>query len=336
MVNGLRRRLARFGLLSTAHVNRRVIPAICSNPRAVLGAVASRDVARARAYARTWDIPRAHGSYEELLGDPDLDVVYIALPNALHVEWTLHAIDAGKHVLCEKPMALVPEDIDRIAEAARRRNIVVTEAFMYRHEPLTDRVVDLLARDAIGPLRSIHVGFTYQRSREADVRLSAALGGGCLWDVGCYAVSYARLMAATEPLEVFGWATWGDSSVDEVFTGLLRFPDDIVATVHASFRAEYRTWVDLVGGDAAMRVTAPFKPSPQETLELRRGDLVQSVLVEGSPELFVREIEDMVSAVLDGRPPRISLEDSRGNAAALAALYESARVQTPVRIGRRG
>ncbi len=313
------------GLLSTAHINRRVIPAIRANPRAVLGAVASRDLARARAYARTWDIPRAHGSYEALLADPEVDVVYIALPNGLHVEWTLRAIAAGKHVLCEKPMALVAEDVDRITEAAGRHNVRVTEAFMYRHEPLTARVVELVGRGAIGPLRSMHVGFTYQRSRQADVRLSAELGGGCLWDVGCYAVSYARLIAGGDPVEVFGWATWGDSGVDETFAGMLRFSTDLVVTVYASFRAEYRTWVDIVGADAAMRVTAPFKPSPQETIELRRGDLVQSIPVDGSPELFVREIEDIVGAILDDQSPCISLEDSRGNAATLAALYESAR-----------
>jgi xylose dehydrogenase (NAD/NADP) len=325
----------RWGLLSTARINRRVIPAIRSNPRAVLAAVASRDLAQARTYARTWDIPRAHGSYDDLLRDPGVDVIYIGLPNALHVEWTLRAIEAGKHVLCEKPVALTPADVDRIVEATRARHVVVTEGFMYRHEPLTDRVLDLLASDAIGPLRSMQVGFTYRRTRDADVRLLAELGGGCLWDVGCYPVSYARLLAGAEPTEVFGWAAWGASGVDEIFTGLLRFPNDVVASVHASFRAEYRMWADVSGADAALRVANPFKPSPQEPIELQRGDLVQTVDIDGSPELFVREIEDMVSAVLDGRPPRISLEESRGNAATLAALYESARTGRAIRIPTR-
>lgn len=315
----------RWGLLGTAHVNRRVMPGIRSHARAALAAVASRDLDRARAYARTWDIPRAHGTYDGLLDDPDVDVIYVGLPNTLHVEWTLRAIRAGKHVLCEKPMALHAADVDRIAEAARDSHVVVAEAFMYRHEPLTDRVIELLARGAIGPLRSLHVGFTYQRTRAADVRLVPELGGGCLWDVGCYSVSYARMIARAEPVEVLGCASWGETGVDESFTGLLRFPNDLVATVYASFRSEYRTWADVTGADAALRVTNPFKPSPQESVELRRGDLVQTVMVDGSPELFVRQIDDMTSAVLDGHPPRISLEDSRGNAATLAALYESAR-----------
>lgn len=322
----------RCGLLSTAHINRRIIPAIRAHARAVVAAVGSRDLARARAYARTWDIPRAYGSYDEVLGDDEVDLVYIALPNALHVAWTLRAIAAGKHVLCEKPMALLPSDVDRIAAAARERNVIVAEAFMYRHEPLTDRMLTLLRQGAIGPLRAMHIGFTYRRSREADVRLSAALGGGCLWDVGCYPVSYARLVAGSEPVEVFGTAEVGTSGVDEAFTGLLRFADGLVATIHANFHAEYRTWADVSGADAAMRIAAPFKPAAQESIELRRGDLVQTLVIDGSPELFVREVDDIVRAILDGTPPRISLEDSRGNAATLAALHESARTGQPVRL----
>jgi predicted dehydrogenase len=322
----------RWGLLGTARINRRLIPAMRAHARAVVTAVASRELARARTYANTWDIPRAHGSYDALLDDAHIDAIYIGLPNALHVEWTLRAIDAGKHVLCEKPLALDPLDVDRIASAAHARGVVVTEAFMYRHEPLTDRVLRLVQDDAIGPLRSISTSFAYNRTREEDVRLQAALGGGCLWDVGCYAVSYARLIAGTEPIEAFGWATWGATGVDEVFTGLLRFPRDIVATVHSSFRSEYRHWADVSGADAALHVTNPFKPGLQETVELRRGDVTQAVAVEGSPELFVRQIDDFVASALDRRPPKVSLAESRGNAAAIAALYESARAGVPVQI----
>lgn len=320
----------RFGLLGTARINRRLIPPIRANARAVVTAVASRDLAQARAYAKTWDLPRAHGSYEALLQDEAIDAVYIGLPNALHVEWTLRAIAAGKHVLCEKPLALDPLDVDGIAAAAAARGVVVAEAFMYRHEPLTARVLRLVADDALGPLRAISTSFTYNRTRDNDVRLLPALGGGCLWDVGCYAVSYIRLIAGAEPVEVFGWAAWGDTGVDEVFTGILRFPDDVTATVHASFRAEYRHWADVSGADAALRVHNPFKPGTQETVELRRGDITQSLLVEGSPELFVRQVDDFVAAVLDGATPCISMADSRGNAATLAALYASARTGRPV------
>lgn len=320
----------RWGLLGTARINRRIIPAIRANTRANLVAVASRDLARARAYAREWDIPRAYGSYHALLRDDAVDAVYIGLPNALHVEWTLRALERGKHVLCEKPLALDPQAVERIAVTAGARGRIVAEAFMYRHEPLTDRTLGLVADGAIGPLQSITVSFTYRRSRDHDVRLIPDLGGGCLWDVGCYAVGYARLIAGVEPREVFGWASWGPSGVDEAFTGLLRFADGLIATVHASFHSDYRHWADIAGIDAAMRVGNPFKPARRDVIELRRGDLVQSVPVDGSAELFVRQVDDFVASALDGAPSRVSLADSRGNAAALAALYQSARSGRPV------
>lgn len=322
----------RWGLIGTARINRRLIPAIRANDRSRLVAVASRDLAAARAYARTWDIPRAHGAYDALLDDTGVDAVYIGLPNALHAEWTLRAIEAGKHVLCEKPLALDPRDVERIDQAARARGVIVAEGFMYRHEPLTDRAIRLIRGEAIGPLRAIAAAFTYLRTRDADVRLVPALGGGCLWDIGCYPVSYVRLIAGAEPVEVFGLAEWGPTGVDEAFTALLRFPGGLSATVHASFRADYRHWVDVTGADASMRIQNPFKPGRDEALELRRGELVQTVHVEGSPELFVRQVDDLVAAALDGCAPRIPLSDSRGNAAVLAALYESARSNVPVRL----
>ncbi len=300
--------------------------------RSILAAVASRDAARAAAYAAEWQIPRAHGSYEALLHDPEVDAIYVPLPNALHVEWTLRALDANKHVLCEKPLALVPEDVDRIAAVAAARERVVAEAFMYRHEPLIARVLELLRADAIGPLRTIASGFTYQQSRSPDVRLDPALGGGSLWDVGCYPVSVVRLAAGQEPVEVFGTATPGPSGVDESFTGLLRFAGDLTGTIYSSFRASFRTWLEVVGSDGILRVIHPFRSAPGEVIELTRGDQTERIIVEGSPLLFVRQIEDFAAAALEGRPQVMSLAESRGNAGVLAALHESARRGAPVQV----
>jgi xylose dehydrogenase (NAD/NADP) len=321
-----------WGLLSTAHINRRVIPAMRAARRSVVSAVASRDAARAESYAREWEIPRWHASYDALLHDSGIDAVYIPLPNALHVEWTLRAVDAGKHVLCEKPLALAADDIDRIASVARARDRVVAEAFVYRHEPQTQRLLELLRGGAIGPVRTISSGFSYQQSRAADVRLDAALGGGSLWDVGCYAVGIARLAASAEPTEVFGWSSTTTSGVDEEANGLMRFADGVVASIHSSFRAAYRTWLEIGGRDGAIHVPNPFRPAPLEAIELRRGDDVTRLEVQGSPLLFVRMIEDFIVSTLDGKPPVITLEESRGNAATLAALYESARTGLPVRL----
>jgi hypothetical protein len=185
----------RWGLLSTARINRAVIPAIRGSARSELTAVASRTLDRAREYAAEWRIPRAIGSYEALVDDPDVDVLYIPLPNHLHVEWTVKALEAGKHVLCEKPLALSVEDVDRIAGACRRTGKAAAEAFMYRHHPLTAAAQAFAAGGRLGAINSYRGAFTFLLTREGDVRLDPAMGGGSLWDVGCYPVSYANLIA---------------------------------------------------------------------------------------------------------------------------------------------
>jgi len=322
----------RWGLLGTAQINRRLIPAMRAARRSVVAAVASRDAARSAAYAREWEIPVAHGSYDALVHDGAIDAVYIPLPNALHVEWTLRALDAGKHVLCEKPLAASGEDVDRVAAVAHARERVVAEAFMYRHEPLFARVLALTADGAIGTLQTINAGFTFLRTRRHDVRLDPRLGGGSLWDVGCYPVSAALAIAGGAADEAFGWATGPEGGVDESFSGALRFRGGAVAMIHSGFHAAYRTWLEVGGSDGAMRIANPFKPGPRESIELQRGDRVETIIVEGSPQLFVREIEDFVAAVLDGRPPAMSLHDSRHVAAALAALYSSVERRRPVQL----
>ena len=322
----------RWGLLGTAHINRRLIPAMRAARRSTLVAVASRDAQRAAAYAREWNIAATHVGYEQLLRDASIDAVYIPLPNALHVEWTLRALDAGKHVLCEKPLALTPNEVDRIDAVSRDRHRVVAEAFMYRHEPLTARLIELVSSGGVGTVRMMSSGFTFLRSRDPDVRLDAALGGGSLFDVGCYPVSLMRLLATREPRDAFGWAATGATGVDEMFSGLLRFADGVVAHVHCSFRAPYRTWLEVIGSDAVVRVASPFKPGARDSIEIIRGEDVQRIEIEGSPLLFVRQIEDFVNAALDGRAPLVSLAESRGNAAALAALAQSARSGLPVQI----
>jgi xylose dehydrogenase (NAD/NADP) len=322
----------RWGLLGTAQINRRLIPAMRATRRSAVSAIASRDLARAQAYAGEWQIPVAHGGYDSLMRDPTVDAVYIALPNTQHVEWTLRALDAGKHVLCEKPLALTPDDVDRVAAVARARGCVAAEAFMYRHEPLIGRVLELLSGGAIGTVRTISSGFSFARERPNDIRMNAALGGGSLWDIGCYAVSAVRLVAGTEPLEAFGWAAMSAAGVDESFTGQLRFAEGLVAAVHSDFGAAYRTWLEVAGTDGVLRVNDLFRPSTRHDIHVRRGDEVQQVTVEGSPLLFVRQIDDLISAALDGRAPTVSLDESRGNAAALAALYRSAREGRPVQL----
>ena len=199
----------RWGLLGTARINRMVIPPLRASAGNRLVAVASRDLARARGYAQEWGIERAHGAYEALLADPGIDAVYIPLPNHLHAEWTIPAARAGKHVLCEKPLALTVAEVDAMGAAAREGGVVLAEAFMYRHHPQTLKVKELVDAGAIGPVRFVRGTFSFPLTRPGDVRLQPEWGGGCLWDVGCYPLSFTRFVLGREPLEAAGAQCWG-------------------------------------------------------------------------------------------------------------------------------
>ena len=323
----------RWGLLGAARINRSVIPAIRESPRSELVAVASRDPARAAAYAHEWGIPRSFGRYEEMLADDEIDVVYNPLPNGLHAEWTIRAARAGKHVLCEKPLAITVEEVDAIAETARQAGVVIAEGLMYRHHTLTREVKAMVERGTLGELRVVRGCFTFPLTREADVRLDPTLGGGCLWDLGVYPISYARLMTGTEPLEAFGWQTLGPTGVDVDFAAQLRFPANVVLQCDTGFRAAFRRDVEIVGSEASLFVPNPFKPGPSEPVHLVRGEDRQTIQVAGSEaHLYLGEVEDLADAVLLARKPAVSLADSRGTVAAVVALLASAREGRPVRV----
>ena len=326
------KRVLRWGLLGTARINRAVIPPLRGSTRSALVAVASRTVERAEAYAREWAVPRAFGSYEAMLADPGLDAIYIALPNSLHADWTIKAAEAGKHVLCEKPLAVSVEEVDAIEAAARRAGVVVAEAFMYRHHPQTLKVKQLVDDGAVGEVRLVRGSFTFNLTRPIDVRLDASLGGGSIWDVGCYPISYARYVIGAEPIEAFGWQVSSPSGVDETFAGQLRFVAagrQVYAQFDSGFRAPFRAHLEIVGSEGTLQAPQPFKPGLAEHLLLRQGDDERSLSIPGQ-ELYAGEIEDMADAVLDGKAPRISLADSRGNVAAIVALLRSAREGVPV------
>jgi predicted dehydrogenase len=314
----------RWGILGTARINRRIIPAMRLAQRSELVAVASRDAERAETYAREWAIPRAVAGYQALLDDPAIDAVYIPLPNTDHVPWTLAAIAAGKHVLCEKPLALDPHDVDRIATAASKAGVAVEEGFMYRHEPLTARVMSLVRDGAVGSVRAILSGFTFALGSGRNIRLDPSLAGGALWDIGSYPVTYAQLITGHEPKMVFGSAQWHPAGVDDEFSGLLRFDEGVSAHVYAGFRVPYRTWLEILGEEGVLTVPNPFRPGPLETLELERGGKIEQIAVAGSPEIFVREIDNFAARVLDGAPAVVTLDESRRTAATLAALHASA------------
>jgi len=320
-----------WGLLSTARINRALIPPLQVSRRNKLLAVASRSQATADAYAREKKIPRAYGSYEALLADPEIDVIYNPLPNHLHAEWTIKAVQAGKHVLCEKPLALSVDEVDAIFAAARQHGRVVAEAFMYRHHPQTLKVQEIVQSGSLGTLKLIRGSFTFVLTREGDVRLKPEWGGGSIWDVGCYPISYARAVVGEEPLEVFGWQVTGPTGIDETFVGQMRFGGGVIAQFDSSFVIPFHAFMEIVGSEGTLNIPHPFKPGIAEKIYLTRGERIETITIKGG-ELYSGEVEDMADAILLGRTPRVTLEDSRANVAAIAALLESARTGRPVQL----
>ncbi len=318
-----------WGLLSTAHINRALIAPLNASKRNRLRAVASRSQSTADSYAREWKIPRGLGSYEALLNDPEIDVIYNSLPNHLHAEWTIKALEAGKHVLCEKPLALTLAEVDAMVAASQRAGKVVTEAFMYRHHPQTLRVRELVDNGDLGKLQMIKGSFTFTLTRENDIRLKKEMGGGSIWDVGCYPISYARAVTGAEPLEVFGWQVSGPAGIDETFVGQMRFPDDVYAQIDCGFKSPSHAFIEIVGADGTLNIPVPFKPGKKEKFYLTRDGKTETFEIKGQ-ELYLGEVEDMADAILLDKPPRISLDDSRGNVAAILALLESAQSGRPV------
>jgi xylose dehydrogenase (NAD/NADP) len=321
-----------WGLLSTAHINRSLIPPIKKSERNELVAVASRDADKASAYARKWDIPRSFGSYEAMLADPDIDVIYISLPNSLHAEWTIRAAQSEKHVLCEKPLAMSVTEVDAVREAADRQGVVVAEAFMYRHHPQSQQVKLLVDEGQIGNLQLIRGCFTFQIGNKDDIRLVSKLGGGSIWDVGCYPISYARFLVGGDPELVYGWQICNDDGVDLQFVGQMRFPNGVMAQFDSSFQTPFRTQMEIVGDQGSLEIANPFKPGWSNVIHLTRDGETKDITVPGE-ELYSGEVEDMADAILFGRNPRISLQDSRGNVATIQSLLESASLGKPVHLG---
>ena len=321
-----------WGILGTARVTRHLVPAFAASPTNRLVAVASRSRDRVEEYAEQWGIEKRYASYADLLADPYIDAVYIPLPNHMHARWALRAAEAGKHVLCEKPLALTREDVTALQDAATRYSVTIAEAFMYRHHPRTIRVKQLVQQGAIGELHMIRGAFTFTLDRPEDVRWIPEWGGGGLWDVGCYPVSFARYAVGHEPTRVYGEAVMGPTGVDVSFTGSMRFPGDVLMTFDAGIRSPFRMEMTFVGSTGTLHVPRAFKPGATSDLYLQRGDDVETISVEGPELLYQAEIEDVSAAVLEGHASRLTLADSLGNAKTLIALHQSAQTKQPVQL----
>ena len=317
----------RWGFLSTANINDKLLPGAKASPDVDVVAVASRDAGRAEAYARERGIERAHGSYEELLEDPEVEAVYISLPNSMHVEWSVRALEAGKHVLCEKPLSRHPEDVERAFDAAEKAGRILMEAFMYRHNPQTKRLKELVEGGAIGRLRLVRAAFSFPLDDAANVRLNDELEGGGLMDVGCYCISGSRLLAG-EPESVYGEQVAAPSGVDEVFTGTLRFAADVLAEIDCGLVLPERDELEAIGEEGSIFLDDPWH-CRKPVIEVRREEGTERIELE--PEDSYRlQLENMSAAIRGRAEPLLGREDALGQARAIEALYRSAGAGRPV------
>jgi predicted dehydrogenase len=322
----------RWGLLSTANINKVLIPPIRASKRGQLVAVASRSQATADAYAKKWEIPQAFGSYEAMLESDKIDAVYLSLPNHLHAEWSIRALQAGKHVLCEKPFAISLAEVDAMIAASRAAGRALAEAFMYRHHPQTKLAGEWVRSGRLGELCVVRGVFNFglpearRKPGALDVRLVPEFGGGCLWDVGVYPVSFAQFIMGRPPEAAAGFQWVGETGVDETFTAQMQYSGHRLAQAASAFRSPFHTHIEITGTQGRLVLTKPF-------VGLDQGRKMTFFPASGEPEelkvpkkeLYLGEVEDMHAAILDGAMPYISLEESRNHVRTILALYESAR-----------
>src|SRR3954471_1279454 len=312
----------KWGIVSTADINRKVIPGMRASEKADLIAVASRGQQRAEEYAREWEIDRAYGSYQELLDDADVEAVYISLPNTLHCDWSIRAVEAGKHVLCEKPMSRHVGEVEAAFDAADKHGRILMEAFMYRHNPQTARLRQLVDDGAIGELRLVRSCFSYSLYDADNIRLRTDVEGGSLMDVGCYCVSGSRLFAG-EPEQLYGQQFVGPSGTDWVFTGTMRFRGDVVAQFDCGTSLPDRDELEAIGTEGSLFLDDPWH-CRTPLIELRRDDGVERIVLD-AVDSYRLELENLSDAIEGEAPLLLGREDAVPQARALEALHRSAQ-----------
>ncbi|WP_055106197.1 Gfo/Idh/MocA family protein [Paenibacillus ihumii] len=321
----------RFGILGCAGIAiNEVMPAIQKSEYGLLAAVASRSLEKSRAVAEQFGIATAYGSYEELIDDAAIDAVYIPLPNHLHKEWAIRAMEAGKHVLCEKPMALNSAEAEEMAAAAKRTGVVLAEAFMYRHHPRWHRIKEIIESGELGQLRVIRGAFTFNNAEDLDnIRVQPEWGGGSLYDVGCYPISAARFILGQEPEAITVHAQFSQKhhGVDMMAAGVMEFADGLALTFDCGMWAEPRQLLEIVGSEGRIDIPHAFTVGDDEdasyTVTIRGESRVEGREDKADP--YVMEVDDLAKAVFGMQPQRFSPEDAIQGMRILEAALTSAR-----------
>jgi predicted dehydrogenase len=317
----------RWGLLAAGTIAAHFAAGVEESKHGELTAVAARNGDRARDFAARFEIPKAYGSYEDLLADPDVDAVYVSTPHPLHKQWAIAAAEAGKHVLCEKPLTITAADAEEVVAAARRNDVFLMEAFMYRLHPQTRRLVELISSGAIGDVRAVDTTFSFDSNPEETARLGdPALGGGGILDVGCYCTSLARLVAqaalgvdVVEPDEISGMARLSAEGVDEYATGLLRLPGDILATISCGIRLTREDGIRVFGTQGQLYVPQPAwihslrGPGTSQIILTPAAGEQEVIEVEATQGVFAREADHVAAHVEDRQAPELSWAETLAN-----------------------
>jgi xylose dehydrogenase (NAD/NADP) len=324
--------VTRWGIISTARINDMVLAGAALSDEAEIVAVASRDQALADTYAAEHGIPRGYGSYEALLADPEVDAVYISLPNSMHCEWSIKALDAGKHLLCEKPMSRYPDQVNAVFDAAESNDRICMEAFMWRHHPQTRRLKQLVDEGAVGEPRIVSASLSFTLLGDTDPRLRPEMQGGAMMDLGCYCVSAARLLLG-EPVQVTAQQVRIPSGVDIRFAGTLAFPGDTLSHFHCGMDLPDLSGIEVIGSEGAIAVQDPIKGQRPE-LRLQRDEEIEVIAIEPA-DPYRLELENLGRAIRGEAEPLLGRRDALRQAYAVEALYRSAdsgeAVDLPVR-----
>lgn len=314
-----------WGILSTANIGRKaMIPALQASPMAEVTAVASRDDGRARRFADDLNIPKAYGDYQAMLDDPEIDAVYNPLPNHLHKPWSIKAAQAGKHILCEKPLALNPQECEEMIAAAEANNVLLMESFMYRHHPRIQAAARMVQSGELGQIKTIESAFTFHLGDKDDIRYQPEMGGGAVMDVGCYCINLSRLMAGREPQAVQARAAWSESGVDEQLVGLLDFGEGLLAHFDCGFNQSRRQRAIIAGTEGFIVLRDVFLPGTKASqIHIIQDDESQVQPFTGVDE-YRLIAEDFMRSVEKGQVPTPP-SDAVANLRVIQTLLESAR-----------
>jgi predicted dehydrogenase len=318
----------RWGVLSTANIGvAKVLPAMQRSALCDVTAIASRDLAKAQATAKQLGIPKAYGSYEELLADPEIDAIYNPLPNHLHVPWSIKAIEAGKHVLCEKPIALTTVEAQTLADAAKQHpQLKVMEAFMYRHHPQWQRARQIVSAGGIGALRTIQSFFSYYNDDPSNIRNQADIGGGGLMDIGCYNISISRFIFDAEPQRVCGIVEYDPQlKTDRLASGMLDFGRGTATFTCSTQLASYQR-VNIFGDTGRIEIEIPFNAPPDRPCKIwhQHAGTTDEIVFDVCDQ-YTLQGDALARAILDDTPVPTPIEDAVANMAVIEALVRSAK-----------